>query len=91
MNMDKYKRGFTHNDTTHPMCEEEWIFSEKYSSESALVFQAYDANMIPLHFFSSWNLTEAEKQARIDKALAVADGFKGAVYLDDVKIKKNEW
>lgn len=83
--ISKYKGGFSVNGK-HPIETVEWLFGDKESSDSKLVFLAYDANLCALPDFSNWNKTDW-KQNQIEKALAVTSEFNGEVWLDDVQIK----
>lgn len=84
--ISKYKAGFEVYGK-HDIETVEWLFGEKESSDTKLVFLAYDANLCPLPEFSKWNETEW-KQKQIDTALKVTKDFDGDVWLDDIMINK---
>ena len=83
---NKYQGGFTVQGPCD-WTEVEWIYSNKHSTDSKLVFQAYDANLWPLPNFSTW-LIDDWKQKQINKALLVTKDFAGEVWLDDTKVKE---
>ena len=66
----------------------EWSMSEDSTEEKA-VFFAYDANFCPLPNFSEWKKEEYKEKHR-KKALEFMKGFKGEIWLDDVKIKEKD-
>lgn len=83
--INKYKAGFC-VDHKHPMCSEEWLFSEEHSNDNKLVFLGYDANLYPM-----LNLSERPKTEWNDYVkkcgLERTKNFNGEVWLDDVRIK----
>ena len=81
----------SYNHTRHPITSEEWLYNKEYSTESKVVYQGYDANMMPLPDLSTIqdnDYTRAYKAGLISKVLEVTKGFKGEVWLDDVCIKE---
>lgn len=72
----------------HPIETIEWSMSAN-STEEKVVFFAYDANFCPLPNFSEWKDEEFKEKQR-EKALQFMKGFKGEVWLDDVKIKDKD-
>ncbi len=87
--MKAWKGGFTVRGK-HPYETEDWFYSEKYSNKNKLVFQGYDANLHPMPNLSTrpkndYNNKWLEKLRRT--ALVHTKGFKGEIWLDDVKIK----
>lgn len=66
----------------------EWSMSEN-STEEKVVFFAYDANFCPIPNFSEWK-DGGFKEKQKEKALKFMEGFKGEIWLDDVKIKERD-
>lgn len=87
--LEKYQAGFCVDHPKESMCDEEWLFSKKDSSNDKLVFLGYDANLFPMTDFSKWPETDWKKKV-IRIALNRTKGFKGEVWLDSVKIKERE-
>lgn len=63
-----------------------WIYSDVLSTDTKLVFQAYDVCFFPCLDYSTWSETEF-KQAQRDLALETYGDFDGEIWLDDVRIK----
>lgn len=70
----------------HPIETVEWYLDEESSNGDKAVYFAYDANLYPLPYFSTWK-DEEYKQKQVKAALDMCKGFKGEVWLDDVKIR----
>lgn len=84
-NLKQYESGFVVNGK-HPIETVEWLFNRKDSTETKLVFLAYDANLYLLPDFSTW-CNEKWKQKQISNGLKRTHDFDGEVWLDDVRIK----
>lgn len=82
---DKYKAGFC-VDHKHPMCSEEWLFSEEHSTDTKLVFLGYDANLYPMRDLSERPNTDWNNYVK-QRGLERTKNFDGEVWLDDVRIK----
>lgn len=63
-----------------------WLLDEESSNKDKAVYFAYDSNLYPLPYFSTWK-DEEYKQKQVKAALYMCKGFKGEVWLDDVKIR----
>lgn len=87
--MKKYQAGFSVRHPKESMCDEDWMFSKKDSTNQKLVFLGYDANLFPMTDFSKWPETDWKKKV-IRTALNRTKGFTGEVWLDSVKIKECE-
>lgn len=70
----------------HPIETVDWFLDKESSKEDKAVYFAYDANLYPLPYFSTWP-NEEYKQKHIELALERCKDFKGEVWLDDVKIR----
>lgn len=70
----------------HPIETVEWYLDEESSNGDKTVYFAYDANLYPLPYFSTWK-DEEYKQKQVKAALDMCKDFKGEVWLDDVKIR----
>ena len=49
--MKKYQSGFSVRHPKESMCDEDWVFSKKDSTNQKLVFLGYDANLFPMTDF----------------------------------------
>ena len=70
----------------HPIETVEWYLDEGSSNGDKTVYFAYDANLYPLPYFSTWS-NEEYKQKHIELALKRCKDFIGEVWLDDVKVR----
>lgn len=77
-----FRKGFQiyHDSDKRRMYPEEWLYSEKYSTEDRLVFQAYDANLFPLPDIKKWN--PATVKATCEKVTELFEDCDKEVYLD---------
>lgn len=81
---EQYKAGFT-KFGAHLIETIDWLYDERYSTDTSLRLLAYDANLYPCPNFSTW--TEEYKQEHVDFILDRCKDWHGEIWLDDVKIK----
>ena len=70
----------------HPIENVEWFYDKKNSTESKIVYLAYDANCYPLSDLSTWKSKE-HRDKQVEVALKFTNEFNGEVWLDDIRIK----
>ena len=79
----KYEGGFCNGEGYEAV---EFLLSKNISSDKALIFQAYDANLCPLPNASEWSEEWRTKQVEFLNG-AVDESFHGDVWLDDVLVR----
>lgn len=72
------------------ICDEEWLLSERYSTDDFLLFQGYDANMFPMPDWKDFDENNFLHQRRKKACLQYVKGFKGKVQMDSIVIKEAE-
>lgn len=65
----------------------EWLFDDVNSTDTNLMFLAYDANLWPMPVLSKWPVEET-RYSNITLALSILEGINADVWLDDIKIKE---
>lgn len=83
--LDEWKGGFTLRFNSHPICDEEWLLDDRYSTETELHFIGYDANLYPLPDLSTAN--KHHRRATLENASIRLAKVHVEVWLDDIKLK----
>ncbi len=75
-----------HKSDKRRMFPDEWLYSEEYSNEDRVVFQAYDANLYPLPDIKTWR-PHAIKET-CEKVSELFKDYDKEVYLDGYLLDK---
>ena len=68
------------------MFPDEWLYSEEYSNEKRMVFQAYDANLFPLPDIKRWKPHAVKETCA--KASEIFKDCNKEIYLDGYLLDK---